>query len=106
MRGGQAGHSDAWTPEYDFAESLLAPASGRAGAFAGVFDAYVLTRTLFLSLESDAELRLAYWDLNHFHGPVYSELNKALIAYLCSLPPTPTLVRPAWPPAGAGSDSL
>ncbi len=71
-----------------------------------MFDAYLLTRELFLSLESDAELRLAYWDLNHFHGPVYSELNKALIAYLCSLPPTPTLVRPTAPPAGPGRDSL
>ncbi len=62
-----------------------------------MFDAYALTRALFLSLASDAELPLAYWDLNHFHGPVYTELNKALIAYICSLPPPPTNDRPPAP---------
>jgi hypothetical protein len=74
--------------EYPFAAKLV-----EAGAFQGVYDAWALTHSLALSLEEAESAEEGYWDALHFHGPIYSQLNRVLIAYLCSLPPGPRLVR-------------
>jgi hypothetical protein len=74
--------------EYHFVAELM-----EAGAVHGVYDAWVLTYSLRLALEQADLLHEGYWDSLHFHGPIYAELNRVLIAYLCSLPPGPRLVR-------------
>ena len=75
--------------EYAFADGLL-----ESAGFEGVFDAWILTDALRLALEANGALEEGYWDAAHFHGPVYAQLNRIFIAYLCSLPPAPRLAGP------------
>jgi hypothetical protein len=65
--------------EYPFAAQLV--------------EAWALTHALRLALEDREVLDEGYWDGLHLHGPVYAQLNRVLIAYLCSLPPCPRLAR-------------
>ncbi len=73
-------------PEFGLARSLE-----RAGAFDGVFDAWALTDDI---VDNAPHLMM---DHVHFTAPVYAGLNRALIAYICSLPP-PQQPPPPSPP--------
>lgn len=46
-----------------------------------MFDAWALTAAL------PARGPRAMWDGMHFRGEVYGWMNRALLAYICSLPP-------------------
>jgi len=62
-------------PEFAFARSLV-----EAGAFDAVFDAWSLTAPI---AQRPGGLM---WDRSHFEAAVYEGLNRALVAYVCSLP--------------------
>ena len=63
-------------PEFAFANEIVA-----SGAFDGVYDTHSLTAAI--AREPDHLM----WDNAHFEPRIYEGLNRALIAYICSLPP-------------------
>ena len=62
--------------ESAFARSLI-----EAGAFDAAFDTWSLTTAIAQQPNG------LMWDSLHFEPPIYEGLNRALIAYICSLPP-------------------
>ena len=64
-------------PELSLARGL----TGAAGGFDAVYDAHAITADI-----PDAAAWLM-WDDVHFDSSVYEALNRALVAYVCSLPP-------------------
>ena len=84
------------------AEYAFAAALRELAGFQGVFDAWAVTEALRRALEAHGAPGEGYWDPVHFHGPVYAELNRIFVAYLCSLPAAPRLAGPAARGPGAG----